>query len=297
MSDHDSFSASAGVAASRTSLVWVQGTDAVSFLEGLLSQNIAAILPGEGAPSLLLAPNGKLRAILRVVRTEDRIGLLCDAAVENAVAEDLKRFKIRVKVEIELETADVWDVWGPEAAAIVGYDGSGLQVGENCAVAGYPLQRSDLPRYVVVGDRPDAPKIPPDVIESIRIAHGEPVAGVDLDDKVIPQEALDVSAAVDFAKGCYLGQELVARIDSRGHVNRRLAGFTFPGSSEPLAGSEVTLGDRAVGRLTSVGRSSGGAIGLGMLRTEVGDATEIAAGEAPGRVCPLPMTEQFLWLR
>ena len=144
---------------------------------------------------------------------------------------------------------------------------------------------------MAVGITPDVPTIPPEVFESIRIAHGQPVAGIDLDDKVIPQEVLDVSTAVDFDKGCYLGQELVARIESRGHVNRRLPGLFFPGDGKPASGSELVLGERAVGRLTSVAasHSNHGALALGMVRAEIQNGTAIVAGDRHGRVAELPM--------
>ncbi len=290
MSDHPQLPAAATVIADRTSLIWVTGPDAVPFLDGLLSQNVASIAVGEGARSLLLAPNGKLRAILRVLRVDSGIGLLCDTAVVETVVGDLSRFKIRVDVEIGATAERVWEVWGPAAAAAVGYDGAGVKIRGDGIVAAYPLQRSDLPRFVASGAKPQTAETDAEAIESIRIELGEPVAGVDLDDKVIPQEVVDVSTAVDFDKGCYLGQELVARIDSRGHVNRRLAGFTFPGSIRPETGSDVVVGERVVGRLTSVGRSAehGEGIALGMLRTDVDDGSEIVADGVPGIVRALP---------
>jgi folate-binding protein YgfZ len=292
MSDSHRVTPETGVVADRTSLVWVGGPDAVSFLEGLLSQGIGAMRPGAGARSLLLAPNGKLRALLWVLRDEDRIGLLCDAGILDTVLGDLRRFKIRVNVEITVETERVWEVWGPAAATLTGHDGSDvLRVGESGLVAPYPLQRSPLPRFVVIGAKPRAPIMSPAMVEMVRIEHGEAVGGIDLDDKVIPQEAIDTAAAVDFTKGCYLGQELVARIDSRGHVNRRLIGFVFAGGAQPPAGSDIVHEDRVVGRLTSVTPSEqlGGTIGLGMLRTEVGAEAAITAGEICGRVCELPI--------
>lgn len=292
MSDHIRFTEGAGRIGGRTSLLWVTGTDAVPFLDGLLSQNVAAIPPGRGARSLLLAPNGKLRAVLRILRGEDRIGLLCDAGVHETVVGDLNRFRIRVDVDIAVEDGRVLDVWGYGAAAAVGYDGSGWEDRADVIIAAYPLQRSNLPRFITVGLEPDTPTIPADLLDSIRISAGEPVVGVDLDEKVIPQEAMDVSSAVDFAKGCYLGQELVARIDSRGHVNRRLAGLLFPSSDTLATGSEVTHEHQPVGRLTSVARLEDvdGSIALGMLRAEVEEGAGIVAGGVTGRVTSLPMS-------
>jgi folate-binding protein YgfZ len=279
------------VIADRTALVWVEGADSTSFLDGLLSQRIEGLRPGDSARSLFLAPNGKLRAILRVIRAGDRLGLLCDAGAAEGVCRDLTRFKIRVEVRIVQEAQRVWDVWGPEAAVVAGFDGPGVRYEAERLVARNPLLSSDLPRLVVVGDRPDAPALLGDAFAAIRIANGEPVAGVDLDDKVIPQEVLDVSTAVDFDKGCFLGQELVARIESRGHVNRRLSGFAFPGETGPVPGAEVMVGERSIGRVTSVGNSThhGGAIALGMVRAEIANGTEIRADGIAGRVTSLPI--------
>jgi folate-binding protein YgfZ len=291
MSDPGWFPTGAGSVSGRTDLVWVRGPDSISFLDGLLSQNIGGLGPGEGERSLLLAPNGKLRAILHALRNGDEVGLLCDAMVTDRVREDLLRFKIRVDVEIELESRPVWEVWGPQATAVVGHEGPGMGFRETGFVAGFPLLHSDLPRLVAVGSIPEAPAIPPHVFEQIRIAHGEPVAAIDLDDKVIPQEVLDVTTAVDFEKGCYLGQELVARIESRGHVNRRMAGFLFWGDGMPAQGSAVVLGEQTVGKLTSIAASPelSGSIALGMVRAEIEPGTEIVAGAERGRVAALPL--------
>ena len=158
-------------------------------------------------------------------------------------------------------------------------------------VVSYPLQRSSLPRYLTVGTKLDLPAVAREVLELVRIEEGEPIMGIDLTEKTIPQEGVEVSSAVDFTKGCYLGQELVARIDSRGHVNRRLAGFVFAEGALPAPGSSISYEGNGVGQLTSVAERAGGAVALGMLRVEVPDEALIITAAGAGTVSALPITE------
>jgi folate-binding protein YgfZ len=287
MSEEAAIRRAAGWVAGRTGLVWVGGPDAVTFLDGLLSQNIAALPAGRGARSLLLAPNGKLRAVLWVIRQNDRVALLGDAGRTDAVAADLARFRIRVDIELALEAKPIYDIWGPGAGRVAEQANAD---GAELAVA-YPMQRSPLPRFVVVGRRPVADEMTPAAAEAIRIAEGEAVSGIDLDDATIPQEALDVSTAVDFAKGCYLGQELVARIDSRGRVNRRIKGLVFAGSATPYPGESLTYQGKVVGAATSTAWSDllKAPVGLGMVRREVKDGFRVATESGEATVAPLPL--------
>ena len=251
MSDQSLLRSGAALVAGATGLVWVEGPDAHGFLDSLLSQNVGALSVGGGARSLLLAPNGKLRANLYVLRHQDKIGLMTDRATTELVAGDLARFKIRVNAEIGIEDRPVWDVWGPDArASLLPIPEDRAWAGDDPLVARFPFRSSKLLRYVVVGEAPDLPLAEPAAVRAVRIEVGEPIVGVDLDDRTIPQEVGDVGAAVDFTKGCYLGQELVARIDSRGHVNRRLAGVIFGGTDVPPAGAEVSLAGAPVGSIT-----------------------------------------------
>jgi folate-binding protein YgfZ len=274
-----------------TEIVWVSGPDAIGFLDGLLSQNIAAIDVGATAPSLLLAPNGKLRATLLVLRGTERVGLVCDAGCGQSVASDLARFKIRVDVLISLEPEQIWDVWGSGAAvAVGGVPAVGEWSADGPVRFRRPFRHTSLDRVVVVGSPPGVVEVPARALEATRIEIGEPIMGVDLTDKTIPQEGVDVGAAVDFTKGCYLGQELVARIDSRGHVNRRLAGVIF--DDAVAAGTEIHHNGKAVGSVTSVAWSEqrSSHLGLAMLRVEIEPGTIVEAGHASGRACALPMT-------
>lgn len=268
-------------------VVWVRGDDAVDYLDGLLSQHIASIPEGAAARSLLLAPQGKLRATLWVLRGSARIGLVADAGLGEVTLGDLARFKLRVDAELTPEEGPVFDVWGPRAAEYLLKAGlpapgpaSWQEASGGVAVAALPFSQVALPRYVVAGASPErlglatagAP-----AIERLRVEAGEPVMGVDIDEKTIPQEAGVVEAAVDFAKGCYLGQELVARIDSRGRVNRHLRGVEIEGDRAVPNDAEVVSADKVVGRLSTIAGAPAGerSIALALLRREVAPGDDV----------------------
>ena len=131
---------------------------------------------------------------------------------------------------------------------------------------------------------------------------GVPRLGVDVDDSTIPQEAFLEQDAVSFTKGCFLGQELVCRIDTRGHVNRFLRGIRVaPAAGIPPVGAEIARGDKVVGTVTSVaalpasaGAQPGGSVALATLRREVEPGSEVTlrwdGGTATGAVSALPAT-------
>jgi folate-binding protein YgfZ len=279
------------IGAGRSEIVWVTGPDAISFLDGLLSQSIARIPIGGTARSLLLAPNGKLRASLFVLRDDNRVGLVCDAGRSGVVAGDLSRFKIRVDVQIAAATEPVWEVWGSGAAAAVGDVPPAGSWADGPTRFRMPFRHVATERIVLVGDTPPGELAPPAALEAIRIAAGEPVMGVDLDDGTIPQEAGDVGDAVDFTKGCYLGQELVARIASRGHVNRLLRGLVVDGAA-PEPGAEIIRDGKVVGAVTSAAESEArqSAVALAMIRVEVEPGARVVVAGARGQIVDLPMS-------
>jgi folate-binding protein YgfZ len=131
--------------------------------------------------------------------------------------------------------------------------------------------------------------------EAARVRAGVPRQGLDIDEKTIPQEAFLELDAVSFTKGCFLGQELVCRIDSRGHVNKLLRGLEIGGGgidTTPPAGAGIVVGDKEVGALTTVARSEGGVVALGYVRREVDVPADVVVrwdgGEAPAVAAPLP---------
>ncbi len=275
-------------------LVWVDGPDAVSFLQGILSQDVEAMIPGEVGRSFLLNPGGKLTALLWVLRGSERVGLVTDPGLGATLAEALNYYRIRVKAEITSDDRPVWSVVGPDAGSLLDV---GDRWGERDGSILAPAPMAGLSRVIVAGDLPlsGLPRAGSIAMTSVRVEAGEPIMNVDVDEKTIPQETGLVPTSVSFTKGCYLGQELVARIDSRGHVNRHLRAIVMTSNVLPPDGAEVWSGDRSCGTLSSVGESLGvmAPIALCLLRREVspGDEVEVRweGGATPAIARELPL--------
>lgn len=244
-------------------LVWFSGADKTRFLNDLISQEIGDIADGEARRSFLLAPQGKLQFILWVIRDGDRIGLVTEPGRGEELASALTRYRIRVDVDIEVEPGPVWLVMG---------DGDG-----------YDVSWRGVPRRLVIGDRPDLPTGTGDEFEALRVSAGEPAWDVDVDEGTIPHESGLVPASVDFTKGCFLGQELVARIDSRGgNTPRHLR--LLKASAPISSGDVVTVDGQDVGVVTS----STEGVGLAMLKRAVSVGDTVLIGEVDAVVADLP---------
>jgi folate-binding protein YgfZ len=272
-----------GAGARRTGrdVLAVRGPDAESYLQGQLSQDLSPLAAGRSADSLLLEPDGKLCALLRVTRLgDDEFVLDVDSGYGESVAARLRRFQLRSKIEMEnlewrclsLRGARSDDV----AASLVG-----AGPGAACLALVFDwngwhgvdvLGPADLVPDPLRGDLIEgAEACGPDSFEACRITSGVPAMGTELTGKTIAAEAGLVERTVSFTKGCYTGQELVARLDARGSkVARRLVGVVAPNgqsSSEPLvAGMTLHAGDappgdgaaddKVVGTVTSAAWSS-----------------------------------------
>jgi folate-binding protein YgfZ len=284
--DYLAFRREAGAVWLPRDFVVVDGPDAFKFLDGQLSQEVE-IGVGQSVWALLLQPQGKMVAFLRVLRVgEQRFVLETDAGFGEAVVERLNRFKLRIKATVEALDWKCLAVRGPKAHELVP---DGL-------AADWPgLAGSDL-----VGEAPEPPAgvrvCSLDAYESVRIEAGIPVMGRELDESTIPAEAGVVDMSVSWTKGCYTGQELVARIDARGgNVPKRLRGLVIGTNVLPPAGAKVRLGEKDVGRVTSVGesldRQAPVALAyVGRAVTPPADVTVVwDGGSAPARVEPLPL--------
>jgi folate-binding protein YgfZ len=238
-------------------LVTVAGPDAVSFLQSIVSQDIAGLALGESAHTLLLTPQGKLDADIRLVRAGDaEMWLDAEPGAGEPLAASLNRFRIRVKADVDDRTDDFGylSVRGPRSAefeaAARGAESTHVMPARNgfdvVGPAAVVAAVSDVLREAGVRECGAA------AYETLRIEEGVPRQGLDLDDKTIAQEAFLERDAVSFTKGCFLGQELVCRIDSRGHVNRFLRRLDLLDGPRPPRGAQIVDGDKAVGSITSV---------------------------------------------
>ena len=218
----------------------------------MLSNDVTS---GELVDALLLTPKGRLIAPIRVWRRgSDDFLLLTEPELGEAVRSTLLRSRFAAKCEIELEE---------HTSALVFGEAEGLP--------------GEIPGTVETLDAAAPATVSPDELERARIEAGVPAWGKELDDSILPAEAGLDETHISFTKGCYPGQEPIARLRHRGHVNRRLRVVEVDGARP---GDEIQLEGKPVGRVTSAvtGRA------LGYVRAEVPDGAEITVGEAPARV-------------
>ncbi|MGI8758276.1 MAG: YgfZ/GcvT domain-containing protein [Acidimicrobiales bacterium] len=273
-------------------VVRIAGPDAIGFLQGQLSQDVAAVGVGESAFSLLLQPQGKVDAFVRLTRVGDEeVVVDTDAGWGDTVVARLNRFKLRVRCEIEPLDWRCVAVRGEGAAALAPPPpGTWRVLPETPGVPGFDLLGPDP----AVPD--GATPVGADAYEALRIEAGVPRMGAELDASTIPAAAGVVERSVSFTKGCFTGQELVARIDSRGgNVPRRLRGVVVATNILPPVGAVVVVEGREVGALTSVGESleRRAPVALAYVRRDVEPPADAVlrwdGGEAPARVEALPL--------
>ena len=233
--------------------VRVSGPDSLTFLQGQLSQDVA-LAPGGSAWALLLQPQGKMVALLRVTRVgDDAFVLDTDTGWARMVVERLNRFKLRVKADVE---PLAWRCLGLRGRRAHQVAAGATAEGALAVVADWP----GLPGADLIGEAPGPPAgvrlCSIDAYQAVRVEAGVPEMGRELDERTIPAEAGVVERSVSFTKGCYTGQELVARIDSRGgNVPRRLRGLVMGTNVIPPPGASVTVDGTDVGQITSVAES------------------------------------------
>ena len=240
--------------------VAVRGPDAEELLQRLLSNDVSQA-PCE---ALLLTPKARVVATLVVVRRgPDDFLLLTEPGLGAVVRDSLARARFAAKVEIEPEQHRSHVVFG-------GSDG-------------IPNREYGEPAVEVLDGALEA-TVDPSELERMRIEAGTPLYGREIDDRVLPAEAGLVERAVSFTKGCYPGQEPIARLHYRGHVNRELRVLRLDGGELPGADAEIRHGDRVVGRVTRAARSDAGVVALGYVRAEVPADAELEVGAATARV-------------
>jgi folate-binding protein YgfZ len=285
------------------------GTEAKSFLQGQVSNDVEALTPGTGVYAAFLTPKGKMLGDLRILDAGGELLLDTERVALQELFNMIRRFSVGYDVQLHKRTVQsgLLSLVGPEAAAVAGVSDLGQaehwhEAGELDGIAvrwirtdlGIDLlcEAGDTEALAAVLQRRGAQPVSDAVADCLRIEHGRPRYGIELDDTVIPQEADLNGRAVSFTKGCYVGQETVARLFYRGKPNRHLRGLRL---SEPaVTGAEITFGDRAVGRLASVAESpSLGPIGLALVRREAVPGSHVSVGsdEVAGIVVELPFAQ------
>jgi folate-binding protein YgfZ len=281
----------------------LSGSEAKAFLHGQLTNDIEGLEPGQGCYAAFLTHKGKMLGDMRVLVLGDELLLDTERVALQELLNMIRRYKLGRDVELQKRTLELGlvSLIGPDARRVAGAEDLVLEhANRRGEIAGVPvvLVATDVGIDVfmpaeglhAVHDALDATPVSEQAAEVLRVESGRPRYGIDLDDGVIPQEAGLNERAVSFTKGCYVGQETVARLHYRGKPNRHLRGLRL---SAPAATGEVLrLGDKQVGRLGSVAVSPvHGPIGLALVRREAapGDTLAVGDGGVSAEVVEVPL--------
>src|SRR5438874_2738377 len=218
----------------------VAGPDAADYLQRMVSNDVEALAVGDACDALLLTAKARVIAPLRIVRrAADDFLLSAEPELGEIVRTQLLRTRFAAKAEIEPEQHEAWLVLGGEE---------------------------------VLDERPPGEEVDEGAFERWRIEAGVPRWGAEIDERVLPAEAGLTETHVSFSKGCYPGQEPIARQHYRGKLNRRLRVLDVDGGGLPGHDAEISFQDKVVGRVTSAVPG----LALGYVRTEVPDDAELS---------------------
>jgi folate-binding protein YgfZ len=274
----------------------VRGGEAADFLQGQVSNDVESLSPGQGCYATILNHKGKLRTDLRVLRGADFFWLDTEAIGHAVLRHMLNTYTLGrdVRWEDVGESHALLSLIGPAADDLIDPpppveehsfvdSGAGLWVRTDlgidllCSTARAQELRTEL----------GVEEVSEEVVECLRIESGRPRLGLDMDADTIPQEAGINARAVDFEKGCYVGQETVARLHYKGKPNRHLRGLRLSEPAERRA--EILLGDKPVGRIGSACVSPRlGPIALALVRREAAPGDTVLVDGAEARVAELP---------
>jgi tRNA-modifying protein YgfZ len=240
--------ASPAVARLPRAFLRVAGPDAADYLQRMVSNDVEALTVGDACDALLLTAKARVIAPLRILRrAADDFLLLTEPELAETVRTELVRMRFAAKTEIEPEEHESWLVLGGEE---------------------------------VIDRRPPGDEVTDEELERWRIEAGIPRWGREIDDRVLPAEAGLDETHISFSKGCYPGQEPIARQRYRGKVNRKLRVLEIDGDAEP--GDELLLDGKKVGRITSAVPG----LALGYVRVEVPDDAQMHLAAKPGFARP-----------
>ena len=249
------------VAAREREFVCVAGPDAADYLQRMVSNDVEALAPGDACPALLLTAKARVIAPLVVLRrAEEDFLVLTEPGLGEAVRTQLTRMRLRAHCEIEPEEHESVLVFG----------------GSEGFATDWPGAREAL-------DSGLAPTLSAEELELRRIESGVPRWEREIDDRILPAEAGLDATHVSFSKGCYPGQEPVARLHFRGHPNRGLRVLALDDGELPDYDAELAHEGKAVGRITSVARDAQrGIVALAYVRREIPAGSRLELGDGRG---------------
>ena len=282
------------------------GPGAKEFLDGQVTNAVETLEPGQGAYAALLTPKGKMLGDLRVLDLGDELFLDTERAALQELFNMIRRYRIGYDVELHKRTLErgLLSLIGPDSRAVAGagdlpaqehahqrleVDGIDARIVATDTGVDLICDAGDTEALTAALRARGAAPVEEAAAEVVRVEAGRPRYGIDLDDTVIPQEAGLNERAVSFTKGCYVGQETVARLHYRGKPNRHLRGLRL--AAPAARGAELTLGEKVVGKLgTAVASPRLGPIAIALVRREAEPGTTVAVGtdETTATVVELP---------
>lgn len=286
-------------------MLLVTGPDAAEYLQGQLTNDVEALEVGDGQYAALLDRKGHMQGDMRVLRpAAEEIWVDTEAVAIAAVSKHLQMYSIGREVKVEDVSGEraILSLIGPRSVEIAGTAALPENACEVTAVAGIECLAAGTAAgidLVVAGAEAErlrgvllaagAAAVSPEAAEIIRVEAGTPRFGAEMGTATMPAEAGIVERAVSFTKGCYIGQETVARLHYKGKPNRHLRGLRLSAPAAP--GAALALGEKEVGQLGgAVVSPAFGPIGLAILRREAEPGAELAVGEdgVTARVVDLP---------
>lgn len=304
----------------------LSGGDRMRWMNGMVTNNIRDLAQGRGVYAFLLNPQGRILGDLLVYNQGETLTVETDRSQIEKIIATFDHFIIMDDVEVKniSETWTALGLAGPRSRAIL--NAAGIAVPEleplqtlaarcncDCGCVSCTVVRGEdgtqesyaiwlAPQDVFVTwqalIRAGAMPVGSEALEMERIVAGVPLYGVDIRERDLPQET-EQMRALNFNKGCYVGQEIVERIRSRGNVHRKFTGFLLEGARAIAAGSKITSGDKEVGEITSIavlrGSSAERTVALGYIRREVGvPGREVTIGTSKATVSQLPLQATVL---
>lgn len=280
-------------------ILTLAGRDRVKYLHNVSSNDIKSLPEGRGTLALLLNPQGRILAEIEVYALPEKLLLLSHASLREGTIATIKKYILGSQVEVEDLTEKMGSlaVEGPRAPEVVA-QACGVSIAELPQLSAREVVIGEAPCYLLgrshfgapgaefVAPREGLPALWRKLLAAVRAQGGEPMGmsafhalrlqadlpwfPADFNDAMIPHEAAVENTHISFTKGCYTGQEIVERVRSRGHVNRKRVSLKFSTSTPPLPGTKLRAGNAEVGFVTSAALSpaAGAAIGMGYVRRE-----------------------------
>lgn len=251
------------------------------FLHQIMTQAFEDIAPGDARDTAMITAHGRMLGYLEVLATDDALLAHFEPALVASLPDEIRRYVFATQVEIEDVSADMglvliagagWESAVPDGAVVHPTTSLGIPAAYLWAPA------TDVAATIAAATQAGAREASEEELESIRIANGVARWGYEMDLKTFPQEAGIEERAVHFDKGCYVGQEAMAKIHFRGKVNRRLALIQSDDGLE--RGAEVVAEGATVGKVTS----AAGGRGLALVKHTVAPDTTVSVGESSARV-------------